>query len=792
MSQYCFNFDNPNNERIDEEGLKLFIQNLYVKDKSKDSFKDVDVEDLPFGVIYAKKDNSVCIVLTVTGKKNIERIEAINTRLKPSQLKFGSLTLSKPYQFDVEAQEWWGDKKPDTSGKRWDSLRHSGPYFSYIMEPYEPLGAYLTYEGIRYPLSPEEEKVATLYAKFIIRDAKGDVVKLRTHDPVFNRNFWNDFREQYLSPEHKKIFKDLKKVGWEDLVSKVEARTDEKKARESTKAGKREKKIRAAEKKRNYGYAYIDGHREKVGNYTPEPAGLFEGVGDNPKRGKIKREVRPEDVTINIGPNDSVPDPPEGYEWGSVINNQTVVWLASWKDSITGDNKYILFSAEGRFKGETDFIKYEKARKLEKHINVVRAKYMEDAESSDMIKKQLGTVLFLIDNYGIRVGGEKSEDEADTVGASTLRVGHVDLIPPNRVIFDFLGKDSVRFHKELEVPPIIYDNFQTFLEGKDGTEDVFDQINCRTINTYLKEFDKEFSAKVFRTRLASVIMYRALKSVNVPKNSTKTKTKTLFNKANAQVAEVLNHTRNISKKAKDAIKKDKEKLKEKKKEKKEKEKEGKSTKTIVKSIESLKNRIEQKSDVMAVAIATSLNNYIDPRLVISWAEKQEVDLTAIYSSTLMKKFQWANYTTDEKWDYLKTPLVGNPDLEPIEESEKDVEKYPCKQQSSKKRSTRRKSIKKQKKTPDRRSTMKYYDQQHIKFSFGPHIIPTDHNILKNFCSDPYDIYNTAKLIHLTPEVFDWVNQASEYAIANKTVLNLTNIQNHINNMIIKSYKINQR
>ena len=69
---------------------------------------------------------------------------------------------------------------------------------------------------------------------------------------------------------------------------------------------------------------------------------------------------------------------------------------------------------------------------------------MADALSSNIVKKQLGTVLWLIDHHGIRVGGEKGDDEADTVGASTLRVEHVKLEDPDLIIFDFLGKDSIQ------------------------------------------------------------------------------------------------------------------------------------------------------------------------------------------------------------------------------------------------------------------------------------------------------------------------------------------------------------
>ena len=37
-----------------------------------------------------------------------------------------------------------------------------------------------------------------------------------------------------------------------------------------------------------YGWCWIDGQKERVGNYKIEPPGLFRGRGDHPKQGRIK------------------------------------------------------------------------------------------------------------------------------------------------------------------------------------------------------------------------------------------------------------------------------------------------------------------------------------------------------------------------------------------------------------------------------------------------------------------------------------------------------------------------
>lgn len=45
--------------------------------------------------------------------------------------------------------------------------------------------------------------------------------------------------------------------------------------------------------------------------------------------------------------------------------------------------------------------------------------------SDDLTDNQLGVCSYLIDKLALRVGNEKGEDEADTVGCCSLRVEHV-------------------------------------------------------------------------------------------------------------------------------------------------------------------------------------------------------------------------------------------------------------------------------------------------------------------------------------------------------------------------------
>ena len=90
--------------------------------------------------------------------------------------------------------------------------------------------------------------------------------------------------------------------------------------------------------------------------------------------GKIKRRIYPNDVTINIGKDCPIPthDYP-GMKWKDIKNENTVTWLAYWKDPIaTGQFKYVWLAANSQFKTESDMAKYEKARRLHTYVGKIR------------------------------------------------------------------------------------------------------------------------------------------------------------------------------------------------------------------------------------------------------------------------------------------------------------------------------------------------------------------------------------------------------------------------------------
>ena len=72
---------------------------------------------------------------------------------------------------------------------------------------------------------------------------------------------------------------------------------------------------------------------------------------------------------------------------------------------------------------------------------------VKDMKNKDpKISRNVATACYLIYRTAMRVGDEKDPEEADTVGATTLRKEHIK-ITSDAIEFDFLGKDSVRWQE---------------------------------------------------------------------------------------------------------------------------------------------------------------------------------------------------------------------------------------------------------------------------------------------------------------------------------------------------------
>eukprot|EP00871_Galdieria_phlegrea_P002020 jgi/Galph1/2819/GphlegSOOS_G1451.1 len=584
---------------------------------------------------------------------------------------------------------WWEQTVEDDTIK-WTTLSHNGVLFP---PEYEPHRIPIIYKGKEIVLLPNAEEVATFFAQKLATE----YVKKQQ----FRQNFWEDF-QQYLSPDERKVVKDLDGIDFTPIYQHLEAQKNAKKALTSAE----KKTIREAEQERikKYTVAIVDGKEEKVGNFRVEPPGLFLGRGEHPLMGKVKKRIMPEDITINIGEESPVPEcPVPGHDWGQIVHNNTVTWLAGWRDTITGNYKYVWLSAASKFKGQSDQQKYEKARKLKDHIDKIRKDYMQGLKSDSLEERQRSTALYLIDRLALRVGNEKDEDEADTVGCCSLRVEHISLQPPDNVEFDFLGKDSIRYVNTVKVDKLIFKNLKEFISNKEKSNEIFDKLTVQGLNDHLKTLMPGLSAKVFRTYNASITLDRLLNEKKFSNEDDSMKL-TFYNQANKEVAILCNHQRSLPVTHEQQIQRMQTKLdealewlhelekalKEAKHAKVEKvdvvqyvrpkpvfhsnmsqlereaerkrvaelprEKKIRSMKVsnlpiqmekAEQRVAKIRSDMEMKEDLKNVALGTSKINYLDPRITVAWCKKNDVPIEKIFAKTLLSKFTWSMQTSEE-------------------------------------------------------------------------------------------------------------------------------------------------
>lgn len=377
---------------------------------------------------------------------------------------------------EEEAHEWWNQPKPEDDSIKWTTLEHSGVMFPPEYEPL-PKNVKLLYDGTPLNLHIDAEEAASYFG--IMLNSENNV-----KNPVFQKNFFADFTEILKKTGgakdkngNKVEVKEFAKLNFEPMYEHFKSLSDEKKAwSKEKKAAEKEKRQKIEEP---FMFCKWDGRKEKVGNFRVEPPGLFRGRGEHPKTGRIKKRVMPEQVTINIGKEAKVPEPPPGHKWKAVQHDNKATWLAMWQENVNGNYKYVMLAASASVKGMADHKKFEKARTLKSRIDYIRKDYTKKLKSEVMMERQMATAMYLIDKFALRAGNEKDTDnEADTVGCCSLKYEHITLREPDIVIFDFLGKDSIRYYDECQVDRQVFKNLKMFKKPpKEEGDDIFDRVN---------------------------------------------------------------------------------------------------------------------------------------------------------------------------------------------------------------------------------------------------------------------------------------------------------------------------
>ncbi|CAI6281410.1 unnamed protein product [Periconia digitata] len=491
-----------------------------------------------------ESDSDVPLAKKAPAKKAKAKAQAAT----PVKKAKGKAKVEQKTEQDDEAQDeeeeyrWWEDPGQGDGSKKWTTLEHSGVVFPPEYEPL-PKNVKLIYDGVPVTLHKDAEEVATFYGSMLNS-------AVNVENPTFNKNFFEDFVAILDKTGHGKDkdgktvkIKKFEKCDFKPIFEWFDTERAKKKSLSAA-----EKKALKAEKEAAeapYMYCMWDGRKQKVGNFRVEPPGLFRGRGEHPKTGRVKKRVLPEQITINIGKEAKVPEPPAGHSWKEIKHDQTGTWLAMWQENINGAYKYVMLAANSDIKGQSDYKKFEKARELKKHIDTIRKDYRRDLKSEKMADRQRATAIYLIDQFALRAGNEKGEDEADTVGCCSLKYEHVTLKPPHFVIFDFLGKDSIRFYDEVTVDPQVFKNLKIFKKAPKTTgDDIFDRLTTSALNKHLNSYMTGLTAKVFRTYNASWTMARLLREMKLS-GSIPEKVKE-YNDANREVAILCNHKRTVA------------------------------------------------------------------------------------------------------------------------------------------------------------------------------------------------------------------------------------------------------
>lgn len=586
-------------------------------------------------------------------KKKAQKAKPTKIKSEPD-VSISPTKRKKKTEDDQEVWKWWEEEKKD-DGTKWTFLEHKGPVFAPAYDPL-PNNVRFFYDGKEMRLSQDAEEVAGFYARMLDHDY--------TTKSTFNNNFFADWRK-VMTHEETKLIKDLSKCNFKEMHAYFQSVSE--KNRNKTKEEKASLKAKNEEIQKEYGFCTIDGHKEKIGNFRIEPPGLFRGRGEHPKMGMLKRRVMPEDVLINCSKDSKVPKPPAGRKWKEVRHDNTVTWLASWTENVQGQAKYVMLNPSSKLKGEKDWQKYETARKLHKCIDKIRENYRADWKAKEMRVRQRAVALYFIDRLALRAGNEKDDDQADTVGCCSLRVEHIALHKEKDgkeyvVVFDFLGKDSIRYYNEVPVEKRVFKNLELFMENKKDSDDLFDRLNTQTLNEHLKDLMPGLTAKVFRTYNASITLQRQLDELTDPDTSVPEKI-LAYNRANRAVAVLCNHQRAVPKGHSKSMEALKEKIQAKRdqvdeaeedlresskaakrgsvKEKLNCDKKKKALERLRDQLKKLELQETDRDENKTIALGTSKLNYLDPRISVAWCKKHGVPLEKIYNKTQRDKFRWA-------------------------------------------------------------------------------------------------------------------------------------------------------
>ena len=425
---------------------------------------------------------------------------------------------------------------------KWDTLVHKGPVFP---NSFVPPNIPIIYDNKKVSISPTGQHLAILFAK----------TKDSLKDSTFNHNFFSCWKNFIPSSISNISLCDFSPFLSSDIPNYTIPRTHK--------------------------FCYINGCSKKVSFPLIEPTCIFKGRGSHPLRGSVKFACTPKDITVNCSDASKLSKKP----WGNIVCDKSVSWLAMYSDSL-GNKKYIFPDSLS-----DDFKKFELARTLKRKLPCLNTIVKDLYSDKDVRKYQKGCVLYLVIKLSIRIGHEKPENTADTVGCCTLRKEHISFRSNNIVDISFLGKDSINFHKSFSCNPEVYKKLQLCCSRKNDSNLIFDKCDACSINYFLQNFIPGLTAKVIRTCNASRTFQSSLNSFNSASDNPIKH----YKECAIKIAKLCNHVRKV-----------------------------KASSSFPSS--------------------TSKTNYLDPRITFAYAKKHKLHISSLFSPSLVSKHKWAKQT----------------------------------------------------------------------------------------------------------------------------------------------------
>jgi len=494
-------------------------------------------------------------------------------------------------------------------------------------------------------------------------------------------NFWNCLKRELPA--------NLKNLSFPADFNSVlkQMKSDQEVIKETKKSLTKEQKLAIkAEKdvlKAKHGFVILDGKNADIGGFMIEAPSLIITRGKDPRFGNWKYRVEEKDITINSQVT------PKGWK-GKTVFDPSAIWVISYqiKCGVEKTSSFKKLNKKVCFAGTTDVWQQTRDAKFDKSKDILKNwKKIQGAINAGINKgDDEAIIIYLIQQTGIRIGNERDEKlQALTYGMQTLENRHIDLTNNGQITFDFLGKDSVRDYRTINIDPIVFNELKKRWNQNKPNNKIFKTCD---VNGYLKKIHPGATVKNLRTVVCNEILVNNLKQKKVSKDSTEAEKLRAIFEANLEIAKTLNHQKNVGKNQKEGeekiaerVKKAKARVKTLKVKHEEKiaklndklnkyriaykgmkilkEKENEIAEAKIKlttqmeraktAIEKTEFALDKKKLTKDISLGTSLAAYADPKLLYSYLKSIELPIEKIYTQSLRKAFVWAENIDSEYW-----------------------------------------------------------------------------------------------------------------------------------------------